>query len=103
MLFGITQEVRDEQFTQEQLGLSETMAGWSEKYPDVEVLTSLPKEASAVLALTEAARDADLLVVGSRGQGGFRNLLLGAVSQGVVTHATCNVAVVRDKDIEAAV
>lgn len=103
MLFGITQEIRDDQFNQEQLALSETMVGWSEKYPDVEVRSSLPKEASAVLALTEAARDADLLVVGSRGRGGFRSLLLGSVSQGVVTHATCNVAVVRDKAVEAAV
>lgn len=103
MLFGITQEIRDDQFNQEQLALSETMVGWSEKYPDVEVRTSLPKDASAVLALTEAARDAELLVVGSRGRGGFRSLLLGSVSQGVVTHATCNVAVVRDKDVEAAV
>lgn len=103
MTFGITQEVRDEQFNQEQLALSETMVGWSEKYPDVEVLTSLPKDASAVLALTEAASGAELLVVGSRGQGGFRNLLMGAVSQGVVTHATCTVTVVRDTDVEGAV
>jgi len=82
MTFGITQEVRDEQFNQEQLALSETMVGWSEKYPDVEVLTSLPKDASAVLALTEAASGAELLVVGSRGQGGFRNLLMGCRQPG---------------------
>jgi nucleotide-binding universal stress UspA family protein len=52
------------------------------------------------LALSEAARNAELLVVGSRGRGGFRSLLLGSVSQGVVTHTTCTVAVVRDNDVD---
>lgn len=99
-LFGASQEVRDDEVHQVQLAISETMVGWSEKYPDVEVLNSLSKDASAVLALAEAGRDAELLVVGSRGRGGFRSLLLGAVSQGVVAHTTCTVAVVRDKDLE---
>lgn len=44
--------------------------------------------------LTELAEGADLLVVGSRGLGGFRGLLLGAVSQQVVTHATCPTVVI---------
>lgn len=100
--FGVTQAIRDAQLEQERLTLSETMVGWAEKYPEVEVLTSLPKDAPAVLALTEAARKAELLVVGSRGRGGFRSLLLGSVSHGVVARATCTVAVVRDKDSESA-
>jgi nucleotide-binding universal stress UspA family protein len=37
----------------------------------------------------------DLIVIGTRGLGGFRKLLLGSVSSGVVTHASCNVLVVR--------
>lgn len=44
--------------------------------------------------LLEAAADADLLVVGSRGAGGFRRLLVGSVSTQVTQHARCPVVVI---------
>ncbi len=55
-------------------------------------------EGHAAQVLTEAAVGADLLVVGSRGHGGFTGLLLGSVSEHVVTHAPCPVVVVRSTD-----
>lgn len=53
---------------------------------------------SAVGALLEAGEDADLLVVGSRGHGGFVGLLLGSVSQQVASHAPCPVVIVPGED-----
>jgi nucleotide-binding universal stress UspA family protein len=50
--------------------------------------------ASPVRMLLDAANDADLLVVGSRGHGGFAGLVLGSVSQHCVRHAACPVVVV---------
>lgn len=47
-------------------------------------------------ALIEASQDSDLVVVGSRGVGGFSRLMLGSVSSQVVGHAACPVAVIRD-------
>ncbi|MEX2550160.1 MAG: universal stress protein [Nitriliruptoraceae bacterium] len=49
--------------------------------------------------LVARSRHADLLVVGSRGRGGFRGLLLGSVSQQCTHHAACPVVVVRAPEI----
>lgn len=59
-----------------------------------EVLRSV---SSPAYAITENAKgeNADLIVIGTRGLGGFKKLLLGSVSSGVVTHAHCAVLVIR--------
>jgi nucleotide-binding universal stress UspA family protein len=55
------------------------------------------KSSSVVQSITDYAKvqDVDLIVLGTRGLGGFNRLLLGSVSSGVVTHASCSVLVVR--------
>jgi nucleotide-binding universal stress UspA family protein len=60
---------------------------------DVDV-ASVVRQGQAADVLLEEARGADLLVVGSRGLGGFTGLLLGSVSQQCAHHATCPVAIV---------
>jgi nucleotide-binding universal stress UspA family protein len=58
-------------------------------------VTPLAVEGPPTASLLDAAREADLLVVGSRGHGGFTSLLLGSVSHSCVTHAPCPVLVHR--------
>lgn len=57
----------------------------------------LDGSASVVQAITDyaAEKNFDLIVVGTRGLGGFKRLVLGSVSSGVVSHAHCSVLVVR--------
>lgn len=74
--------------------LSESVAGLREKYPDVDVLLEAVP-VPAVRALSDASVNASLVVVGTRGRGGFLGLLLGSVSSTVLQHAQCSVAVVR--------
>ncbi|GAA2574822.1 universal stress protein [Dactylosporangium fulvum] len=74
--------------------LAESVTGWIEKYPDVDVRRAVVRGRAAGV-LTELSAGADLLVVGSRGRGGFTGLLLGSVSQAVIQHAACPVAIIR--------
>ncbi|GAA4662692.1 universal stress protein [Streptomyces chumphonensis] len=79
---------------QEERLLAEAVSGRRATYPDVPVERRLVRDHPRQ-ALIEASGTARLLVVGARGRGGFTGLLLGSVSQAVLQHARCPVAVVR--------
>ena len=68
-----------------------------DRAPAVEVITILADPPTAKF-LIDRSRDAELLVVGSRGLGGFKELALGSVSQQCAHHAHCPVVVVRHRD-----
>ncbi|WP_134734379.1 universal stress protein [Amycolatopsis nivea] len=72
--------------------LAERVAGWAEKYPGVDVRQLVVRGRPAEQLLDLADR-AQLLVVGSRGRGGFGGLLLGSTSQAVMSYALCPVIV----------
>lgn len=74
--------------------LAEQVAAWTSKYPDVAVqqLTVRDRPARQLLELGRRAR---LLVVGSRGRGGFAGMLLGSTSRALLHHAPCPLAIVR--------
>ena len=79
---------------EERLALAESMAGWQEKFPEVAVDHQVVY-GHPVPALVSAASGARLLVVGSRGRGALRSIVLGSVSHGALHRATGPVAVVR--------
>lgn len=79
----------------ERLALTQLLAPWREKYPEVDVTSEVVAD-NAAQVLIEATRNAGLAAVGSRGRGGFRGLLLGSVSQQLIQHSHCPVAVIRD-------
>jgi nucleotide-binding universal stress UspA family protein len=64
---------------------------------DVEIRQSTVED-DAAPALLAAAQTAELLIVGSRGHGGFSGLLLGSVSQQCAHHAPCPVVIVRGRN-----
>jgi nucleotide-binding universal stress UspA family protein len=76
--------------------LAELTAGWQEKYPDVVLHRGVVRD-HPVAGLVAASAGQDLLVVGSRSGHARVAALLGSVSQGVLHHATCPVAVVHPR------
>jgi nucleotide-binding universal stress UspA family protein len=77
--------------------LAEALAGWEEKYPDVAVRREIVHD-HPVAALVTAGAGQELLVVGSHARRLRHPALLGSVSQGVLHHAGCPVAVVHPRD-----
>jgi nucleotide-binding universal stress UspA family protein len=83
--------------TSQRLSLSEHLAGWQEKYPDVEVKPEVIAHNPPGL-LAAASTGAELLVLGSHGHGGPHSvMMLGSVTHAVLHHAQCPVAVVRHR------
>ncbi len=86
---------------QEHRLLETELAGWEQKYPDVPVRMRVLRGRAAPSLLRYSSptgsQPTQLIVVGSRGRGGFTGLLLGSTSQAVMTHAGCSVAIVHSR------
>ena len=80
---------------EERQPLDEAVAGWREKYPELDISAEAVVDHPAN-ALALASTTAQLLVVGTRGRGAVRGMLLGSVSQHLLHHSACTVAVVRE-------
>jgi nucleotide-binding universal stress UspA family protein len=73
--------------------LENTAAEFKDRLAGLDVELAV-EEGHAAEVLVAKAKDAELLVVGSRGRGGFTGLLLGSVSQQCAQHASCPVVIV---------
>ena len=83
---------------------SEKLGTWLDEVAvdldDLDVEWSVLADRRPSRALVERSREADLVVVGSRGRGGFRGLKLGSVSEQVTRHAKAPVLVIRESTKE---
>ncbi|GAA1636276.1 universal stress protein [Nonomuraea maheshkhaliensis] len=86
----------EDSFHEEARAARARVVPWREANPDVVIMDEQVRD-HPVAALIEAAATADLVVVGSRGLGGFSSAVLGSVSHGVLHHVACPVAVVRPR------
>lgn len=84
----------DDVAASEEAVLAESLAGWQEKYPEVEVRRVVGQD-RPVRVLAQLSEQASLIVVGSRGRGGFTGMLLGSTSYALIHTADCPVLVVR--------
>ncbi len=75
--------------------LAERLAGWQEQYPDVKVSRTVV-QAQPARQLVQQSEQAQLVVVGSRGRGGFAGMLVGSVSETVAQMAKVPVIVARE-------
>ena len=80
--------------------LSEAVAGWRERYPDVDVTLRPERAVNPVSGLLELSRSAGLLVVSRHGGNTLTRLLLGSISDITVREAQCPVAVVPEQSTE---
>lgn len=90
---GVPQNWEDIAASEEAV-LAESLAGWQEKYPDVEVRRVVAQD-RPVRVLGQLSEQASLIVLGHRGRGGFKGMLLGSTSYALINTADCPVLVVR--------
>ncbi|SNS43534.1 universal stress protein [Rhodococcoides kyotonense] len=90
---GVPREWASIEASEEAL-LAESLAGWQDKYPDVEVRRVVAQD-RPVRVLSQLSEEASLIVVGHRGRGGFTGMLLGSTSYALIHTADCPVMVVR--------
>ncbi|WP_327117460.1 universal stress protein [Nocardia sp. NBC_01730] len=76
--------------------LAESLAGYTERYPDVSVTRVLLRDRPVRCLLDESER-AQLVVVGSHGRGGFAGILLGSTSNALLQSVECPIIVVRQR------
>ncbi|GEE00963.1 universal stress protein [Gordonia spumicola] len=93
--FGLDEAEIDEMSRQAVEAVAERMAGYGQDYPDVDVQRVVIPEEPAKAILDASGEAASLIVMGSRGRGGFTGLLLGSRSQKVLHHAKVPVMIVR--------
>ncbi|MEU8298528.1 universal stress protein [Micromonospora sp. NPDC048909] len=86
----------DEATAAERDAVNGSLAPWRQSFPELAISVEVAAGGPASL-LVEASRGAQLVAVGSRGRGGLRGMLLGSVSQQLIQHALCPVAVVRER------
>ena len=87
----------DAELSHEEETLAERLAGWHERYPDVGIHRRI-EIGDPARPLLEASELAQLIVVGSRGRGGFAGMLLGSVGAAVVNRAKIPVIVAPQSD-----
>jgi nucleotide-binding universal stress UspA family protein len=88
---GLAEVIEEE----DRIVLSESVAGLRDRYPDLVVNQRLEQDTDPAKALVEAATGARLLVIGSRGRGGFSRLLLGSTAHAVLLRVPCPTVVTR--------
>ncbi|MGW0218199.1 universal stress protein [Micromonospora chokoriensis] len=80
----------------ERASVEAALEPWRRTFAELDITVDLVAGSPATM-LIEASRDARLVVVGSRGRGGLAGMLLGSVSQQLIQHSHCPVAVVRER------
>lgn len=88
---GLAETILEE----DRIVLAESVAGLGDKYPDLIVHQKLEPDTEPAKALVEAAKDARLLVIGSRGRGGFSRMVLGSTAHAVLLNLPCPTIVTR--------